>query len=78
MQTCQGLARLIQRKNHFYPFNSFCPVYVKATQAQHFVPVAVYASLPSMTLIELSTYYYNKKRKDVLRLASSLESQMKL
>lgn len=78
MQTCQGLACLIQRKSHFHPFKSFCPVSVKATQAQHFVPLAVYASLLFMMLIELSAYPRNKKRKDVLRLASSLGSEMKL
>lgn len=78
MQTCQGLACLVQRKSHFHPCKSFCPISVKATQAQHFVPLAVYASSLLMTLIELSTYPSNKKRKDVLRLASSLGNEMKL
>lgn len=51
---------------------------MKATQAQRFVPLAVYASLWLVMLIELSTYHCNKERKDVLRVASSLPSEMKL
>lgn len=38
------------------------------------VPLAVYASLLPLMLIELSMYPRNKKRKDVLRLASRLGS----
>lgn len=48
---------------------------MKAMQAQRFVPLAVYASLWLVMLIELSTYHCNKERKDV---ASSLPSEMKL
>lgn len=76
MQTCQRLARLVQRKSRFHPFRSFCPVSVKAAQAERCLPLAVYASLLWMMLIELSMYPRNKKRKDVLRLASRLGSEI--